>query len=74
MQIIVSNRTKCESYLFVDESGPEASEGAVVGIGREERRHRSIGPGLVDVLDDDERLAHWLIAVDEDRDLLMNWV
>ncbi|KAB8113429.1 hypothetical protein EE612_052424, partial [Oryza sativa] len=51
-------------HLAVDEGGPEASDGAVVGVGGEQRGGAA-GERLVDVLDDDQRVAHRLAVVDE---------
>jgi hypothetical protein len=55
-------------YRVVDVGRPEPRRGAVVGVGREER-WADARPGLVGVLQDDERLAHRPAAVEEDRHL-----
>ena len=60
-------------YLVVDVGGPEASDGALVGVGGEEG-HAGAGEGLVDVLHDDLRLADGLAVVDEHGDLLVHRV
>jgi hypothetical protein len=60
------------SYLVVDEAGPEAGGGAGGGVGGEERRAAEC---LVDVLDDDERLADGAAAaVKEHGHLLVDGV
>jgi hypothetical protein len=61
------------TYLVVDVGGPEASDGALVGVGGEEGR-AGAGEGLVDVLQDDLRLADGLAAVDQHGDLLVDGV
>jgi hypothetical protein len=45
-----------------------------VGVGRKERGPGACCPGLVDVLHDDERLAHGAAAVDQDGHLLVHRV
>ncbi|WVZ57446.1 LOW QUALITY PROTEIN: hypothetical protein U9M48_007829 [Paspalum notatum var. saurae] len=60
-------------YLVVDEGGPEAGGGAVVGVGWEERR-ACAGEDLVEVLHDDLRLGDRLAAVDEHGHLLVHRV
>ncbi|WVZ69225.1 hypothetical protein U9M48_018043, partial [Paspalum notatum var. saurae] len=54
-------------------SRPEPRRGAVVGVGREEARSGR-RPGVVDVLQYHQRLAHRAAAVDEDGDLLVHRV
>jgi len=64
--------TTC-TYLAVDVGGPEAGDGAVVGAGGEDGR-AGAGEGVVEVLQDEEGLAHRLAAVEEDGDLLVDGV
>ncbi|THU64420.1 hypothetical protein C4D60_Mb01t26270 [Musa balbisiana] len=59
--------------LVVDVDGPEAVEGALVGVGRQDGV-AGISPGPVDVLHDDHRLADGLVVVEEDGDLLVHRV
>ena len=66
------NRPGLTVYLVFDEAGPEAGGGAVGGVGGEERRAVE---RLVDVLDDDERLADGAaVAVEEHGHLLVHGV
>jgi hypothetical protein len=50
---------------------PESRQGPLVGVGRQQRRPLE---GLVDVLDDDERLGDGPVAVEEHRHLLVHRV
>jgi hypothetical protein len=59
--------------LVVDVGGPEASGGAIVGVGGEEG-DAGVGEDLVDVLYDDLRLADGLAVVDEHGDLRVHRV
>jgi hypothetical protein len=58
-------------HLVVEEASPEAGDGAVEGVGRQERRALE---RLVDILDDDERLRDGAAAVEKHGDLLMDRV
>jgi len=58
-------------YLVAGVGCPEASGGAFVGVGWEDR---PASEQLVDVLQDDERLADGLAVVDEHGHLLMHGV
>ena len=60
-------------YLCIDVGGPEAGDGAAVGIGGEERR-AGVGEGVVEVLHDEHGLAHGLACVEEDGDLIVDGV
>ncbi|KAK8452932.1 hypothetical protein SEVIR_5G199050v4 [Setaria viridis] len=66
-------KRKCVAYLAVDVGGPEAGDGAVVGVGGEEGRTGG-GEGVVEVLQDEEGLRHGPAAVEEDGDLLVDGV
>ena len=66
-----SSEMRTHPYLVVDEGGPEASGGALVGVGGEDGR---ADEQLVDVLHDDERLADGLAIVDEHGHLLVHGV
>ena len=66
-----SSEMRTHPYLVVDEGGPEASGGALVGVGGEDGR---ADEQLVDVLHDDERLADGLAVVDEHGHLLVHRV
>lgn len=57
---------------MVDVESPEAVNGPVMRVGREDGG--SGGPHLVDVLDDDEGLAFGLVFMNENGDFLVNWV
>ena len=59
-------------YLCIDVGGPEAGDGAAVGIGGEERRAAGVGEGVVEVLHDEHGLAHRLACVEEDGDLIVD--
>uniref|UniRef100_K4AGB4 Uncharacterized protein n=1 Tax=Setaria italica TaxID=4555 RepID=K4AGB4_SETIT len=52
---------------------PEASDGVFVGVGGEERR-AGAGEDLIDVLQDDRRLADGLPVVDEHGNLVVDGV
>ncbi len=59
-------------YIFVEEVSPEAGHGAAEGVGGEEGRPVE---RLVDVLDDDQRLADGgAVAVEEHGDHLVDGV
>ena len=60
-------------YLLVYIGGPETSNGAFVGVGREEGG-ADAGERLVEVLNDDRGLAHGLAVVDEHGHLLVHGV
>ena len=60
-------------YLLVNVGGPETSNGAFMGVGREEGG-ADAGERLVDVLNDDHGLAHRLAVVDEHGHLLVHGV
>lgn len=60
-------------YLLIDVRGPEAGGGTIIGIRGEDGRAGG-GPGLIDVLDDDEGLTDRAVGVKEDRDLLVDRV
>ena len=60
-----------EDNLVVGEVAPQAGEGALVGIGGHDW---TVGPGLVDVLEDDDRLDDGAVEVEEDRDLIVDGV
>jgi hypothetical protein len=60
------------TYLVVGEVAPEPRERAVEGVGGEERA--GLGPGVVEVLEDDDGLREGAAAVDEDGDLLVDGV
>uniref|UniRef100_A0A0E0F084 Uncharacterized protein n=1 Tax=Oryza meridionalis TaxID=40149 RepID=A0A0E0F084_9ORYZ len=66
-------KTDQNDNLVVNVGGPEASDGAVVRVGREERC-AGVGESLVDVLHDDQRLADGLAVVDHHGDLLVHRV
>jgi hypothetical protein len=51
---------------------PESLQGPLVGVGRQQQRRPL--EGLVDVLDDDERLGDGPVAVEEHRHLLVHRV
>jgi hypothetical protein len=60
------------TYLLIHEAGPEPDSGASERVGRHERRPIKC---LINVLDDDERLADGRpVAVEEHRHLLVDGV
>lgn len=67
------NRQAGSSHLLVDVIGPETRLRAGVGVVLGEER-RDVRPGLVDVLEDDERLADGPAGVEQDGDLLVDGV
>jgi len=58
-------------YLLDNVGGPETSNGAFMGVGREEGG-ADAGERLVEVLNDDRGLAHGLAVVDEHGHLLVH--
>ena len=60
-------------YLLFNVGGPETSNGAFMGVGREEG-WADAGERLVEVLNDDHGLAHRLAVVDEHGHLLVHGV
>lgn len=62
-----------ETCCAVGVGGPEASIGALAGVGGEDRGARGC-PDLVDILHDGQRLADGFPVMDEHRDLLVHRV
>lgn len=60
------------SYLIINIGSPEACNSSIMGIGREDGGFRA--PDLVNVLNNDKRLADGLTSMDEDRYFLVNRV
>lgn len=69
-KLLQPSLSKQADYLVVYISGPEASIGAIVGVGREERSPSV--PDFIDVVDDDHGLADRSAIMDQNGDFLVH--